>query len=648
MTAVTTTPAIETSRARATTRRDPRWVRPALVALLGATAVLYLWGLGASGYANGFYSAAVEAGARSWKAMFFGSFDPSNFITVDKPPVSLWVMDISARLFDVNAWSILAPQALEGVATVGLLYATVRRRFSPQAGLLAGAVMALTPVATLMFRFNNPDAMLVLLLVGSAYAMVRALEDDQTRWLVVAGTLVGAGFLTKMLQAFLVLPGFALVYLYAADVPMARRVRQVLVGGLATLVSAGWWVAIVALLPAAERPYVGGSQHNSILELIWGYNGLGRITGNETGSVGGATAGAGRWGPTGLARMFNGQFGGQVSWLLPAALILLAGMLWIGRRAPRTNGQRAQVLLWGSWLVVTGLTFSLAAGIIHPYYSVALAPAISALVGIGATGLWRHRRRIEVRLLLAVATAATGAWADVLLARTPAWHPALRVVVLVVGVAAAVAIAAGPWLPRRVGPLVATAAILSALTAPAAYAVQTVANTNSGAIPSAGPAGQGFAGPGGPGGPGRFGGPGRAAIGPGAAPGAGGRVGRLGGLLNASTPSAELVSLLRQNASSYRWVAATVGSNSAAGVQLATDSPVMAIGGFNGSDPTPTLAQFQALVRAGKVHYFLASSGGFGGPGVSGASSAITSWVESTFTATEVAGVSVYDLSTAR
>ena len=652
MTAVLDAPATPAPAPAPTAHREPRWVRPALFGLLVTTAALYLWGLGAAGYANGFYSAAVEAGSKSWKAFFFGSFDASSFITVDKPPASLWVMDLSARLFGVSAWSILVPQALEGAAAVGLLYATVRRRFTPQAALLAGAVMALTPVAALMFRFNNPDALLVLLLVGSAYAMVRALEDCRTRWLVLAGALVGAGFLTKMLQAFLVLPGFAAVYLYAADVPLARRVRQVLAGGVATVVAAGWWVAIVALVPASDRPYIGGSQHNSILELIWGYNGLGRITGNETGSVGGAANGAGRWGPTGLTRMFNSQFGGQVAWLLPAALILLVAMLWIGRRAPRANGQRAQVLLWGSWLVVTGVTFSLAAGIIHPYYSVALAPAIGALVGIGATGLWRHRDRTDARLVLAATTAVTAIWSAQLLARTPTWHPGLRSLVLVVGLGAAVAVGVGPWLPRRAAAVVAGAALVAALAAPAAYAVQTVANTNSGAIPSAGPAGQGFAGPGGRGG---FGPP------PGAR--AGVRGGALGGLLDTSTPSAELVSLLRGNASSYTWVAAAVGSNSAAGVQLATGKPVMAIGGFNGSDPTPTLAAFQALVRAGKVHYFLAGGaaggggfGGFRGPGggpggqggpggASSTSSAITSWVESTFTATTVGGVTVYDLT---
>jgi 4-amino-4-deoxy-L-arabinose transferase-like glycosyltransferase len=637
--AVVDAPPVEPRPTRTAKDGDPRWVRPALVALLATTALLYLWDLGSSGYGNSFYAAAAQAGSHSWKAFFFGSFDSSNFITVDKTPASLWVMDVSVRIFGVDAWSILVPQALEGVAAVWLLYLTVRRRFGPAAGLIAGAVMATTPVAVLMFRYDNPDALLVLLLVAAAYAMVRGLEDGLTRWLLLTGSLVGFGFLAKMLQAVLVLPGFALVYLYAAPVPMRRRVRQVLAGGLATVVSAGWWVAAVALTPAADRPYVGGSQHNSIVELTLGYNGFGRLTGNETGSVGGRPGGGGSpWGPTGFGRMFNGEFGGQVSWLLPAALVFLGALVYLSRRAPRANGQRAQVLLWGSWLLVTGLTFSFAAGIIHPYYSVALAPAIGALVGIGAVSLWRHRTSVRARLPLAFAVAVTSWWSAHLLGRTPSWQPELRDLVLGFGLLAAVAIAIGPSLWRRVGAAVAGTALVASLAGPAAYAVDTTTTPHTGAIPSAGPAGQGTGLRGGPGGFARFG--------PGRPPGG------LGGLLDTATPSADLVAALRQHASSYRWVAAAVGANSAAGVQLATGEPVMAIGGFNGSDPTPTLAQFQALVRAGEVHYFLAS-GGFGGPGGgpggpgggSRTSQAITAWVQSTFTSTSIGGVAVYDLT---
>src|SRR2546421_5618345 len=281
-------------------RRDPPWVRVSLLVLLAGTAVLYLWGLGASGWANSYYSAAVQAGATSWKAFFFGSSDAANFITVDKAPASLWPMELSARLFGVNAWSILVPQALEGVAAVGILYAAVRRWFGAGAGLVAGAVLAVTPVAALMFRFNNPDALLVLLLTGAAYAMVRALGEGRTRWLLLAGCLIGTGFLAKMLQTVLVVPGFALAYLIAGPVTFRRRIVQLLVGAGAMVVSGMWWVVAVMAVPASARPFIGGSQNNSLWNLMFGYNGLGRLTGNEAGSVGGGRASTGsRWGATG-------------------------------------------------------------------------------------------------------------------------------------------------------------------------------------------------------------------------------------------------------------------------------------------------------------------------------------------------------------
>ena len=344
----------------------------------------------------------MQAGATSWKAFFFGSSDAASFITVDKPPASLWVMALSARVFGVNAWSILVPQALEGVAAVGVLYVAVRRWFSPAAGLLAGAVLALTPVAALMFRFNNPDALLTLLLTVAAYATIRAVEAGSTRWLVLAGSLVGFGFLTKMLQALLVVPALGLVYLVAATPPLRRRIRQLAAFGIALVVSAGWWVAIVELVPASARPYIGGSQNNSILNLIFGYNGFGRLTGDEAGSVGGGATQGGRWGATGWGRLFNADYGGQISWLLPAALILLAAGLVLTWRAPRTDRTRASMLLWGGWLVVTGAVFSLGRGIIHSYYTVALAPAIGAVVGIMATVLWRRRSDLAARAVLAV------------------------------------------------------------------------------------------------------------------------------------------------------------------------------------------------------------------------------------------------------
>src|SRR6185437_7325165 len=340
--------------------QDPRWARPALLGLLAATALLYAAGLSRNGWANDFYSAAVQAGTRSWKAFFFRSFDAANFITVDKTPAALWVMELSARVFGLSYWSVLLPQAAEGVAATGILYATVRRWSGPAAGLLAAAVVATTPVATLMFWFNNPDALLVLLMTAAAHAVTRAVESGRTRWIVLAGALLGFGFLAKMLQAFLVLPGLALVYLVAGPARLGRRIWQLLAGGLALVAAAGWWMAIVQLTAAADRPYIGGSTTNSVLQLALGYNGLGRLDGQEAGSVGFGTApggaarggGAAFGGGTGLTRLFASEMGGQISWLLPAALISLAALVWLTWRRPRADRLRAAALLWGGWLLV--------------------------------------------------------------------------------------------------------------------------------------------------------------------------------------------------------------------------------------------------------------------------------------------------------
>ncbi|MEU6235074.1 glycosyltransferase family 39 protein [Kitasatospora sp. NPDC047058] len=704
---------------------DPRWVRPALLAMLAATAVLYLWSLSASGWANSFYSAAVQAGSQSWKAFFYGSSDAGNFITVDKPPLSLWPMALAARVCGLSSWSVLAPQALMAVATVATLYATVRRRFSPLAGLLAGGALALTPVAVLMFRFNNPDALLVLLLTLAAYGLVRATEAAGTRWLVFTGVMFGLAFLTKTLQAFLVLPAFALVYLVVAPTGLWRRVRQLLLAGLAMLVAGGWWVAIVELVPASARPYVGGSQDNSFLSLTFGYNGLGRLNGDETGSVGGggrlpagveAPAGAGRgmggWGETGITRMFDGDIGGQIAWLLPAALVLLLAGLWATRRHARTDTARAAFLVWGGWLVCTALTFSFMSGIFHQYYTVALAPAVAALVGMGVDGLWRARHRLPYAALLAGTLAVTAVWAYLLLRRSAEFLPWLRWAVLIGGLAAAVALLLAGRLGARFATVAGLVGLAAALGGPAAYAVDTVNTPHTGSIVTAGPAvagGRGM-GPGGmrggpfpaggelfvngrPVAPGQNGAPGGAPGGqlggqiPGGAPGqlpggqggqggqdgrtggngtdgrggrggfggmpGGGAPGGMGGLLNGARVSDEAAAALAQDAGRYTWAAATSGSQNAASYQLASGVPVMALGGFNGTDPSLSLSAFQQYVQEGRIHWFIGGgSRGAAGPNATGGTqktqtARIESWVASHYTAKTVGSATFYDLTQA-
>jgi 4-amino-4-deoxy-L-arabinose transferase-like glycosyltransferase len=688
--------------------------------------VLYLWNVTRNGWANDFYAAAVQAGTKSWKAFFFGSFDSANFITVDKTPGSLWVMEISGRIFGFNQWSMLVPQALEGVGSVALLYAAVRRWFGAPAGLIAGLVLALTPVAALMFRFNNPDALLVLLMTAAAYTLVRAVENGRTKWLVFGGLLLGFAFLAKMLQAFLVVPGFAVAYLVAGPPRLGKRIWQTVLMGVGIIVGAGWWILAAQLTPAADRPYFGGSTDNNILQLTIGYNGLGRLDGSETGSIGGGNAGGTSFGgATGILRLFQDEFGGQISWLLPAALIALGAMVWVSRRAVRTDRTRAAALLWGGWVLVTGLVFSYMSGIIHPYYMVALAPGIAALVGIGATALWQARLSLAGRITAAVAVLGTAGWAYVLLDRTPGWLPWLRWVIVIAGVAGAAAMLTGPNFARSLSSrrgwralvLVPVGlAMIAGLAGPAAYALDTVNSTHTGAIPSAGPetvgfgggpgggggfpggrggqfkpgagtgatrGGAGFGAPGGASGTGAAGGsgtsggagagvPGGSAGSAGTRPGSSGSAGSAGssgsagtlpggmsgakgtpgrtggfggagGLGGNTTVSSALKKLLEQDASSYTWVAATEGSEAAAPIELATGDAVMSIGGFNGTDPWPTLAVFEELVAKHEVHYYVGQgSESFGG---GKGSSAISKWVAAHFKSETVGGETVYNLT---
>ncbi|MCO7220947.1 hypothetical protein [Klenkia sp. PcliD-1-E] len=380
------------------------------------------------------------------------------------------------------------------------------------------------------------------------------------------------------------------------------------------------------LWPAGSRPYVGGSTDDSVLQLALGYNGLSRLDGSGAGP---------RAGDPGLLRLFGAELGGQVAWLLPAALVaLVAGLVWTARR-PRTDPLRAGLLVWGGWLLVSGLVLSLMSGTFHGYYTVAVAPAIAVLVGIGA-GMAGHR---GARPVLAGTVALTVVWSWVLLGRSAGFVPWLRWAVLVVGVLAAVGLLVVGL--RRVAAAVAVVAVLAG---PAAYSVQTVATAHTGSTPTAGPAVDGGTSAFARGGPGRT--PGGSDDGqfPGRPPGQDrtGQGDRPGSAFGEPTASPALVSLLGTGAGSYRWTAATIGSQTAALYQLATGDPVMAIGGFSGRDPSPTLAQFQAWIAAGDVHWFIGDGAGRGGDGPA---TQIGQWVASTFIPRTVDGETVYDLT---
>jgi 4-amino-4-deoxy-L-arabinose transferase-like glycosyltransferase len=618
-----------------------------MVALGVLAAALYLVNLTVSGYANTYYAMAAQAASQSWSAWFFGALDASSFITLDKPPLATMLMGLSVKTLGLSAWSILLPQALLGVGSVLVLYLAVRRSFGRTAALIAGVVMALTPVAALIFRYDNPDALLTFLIVSAAWALGRCLEHGRLRWAILAGALVGAAFLTKYLQAYLVLPAFALVWLVSAPVSLRRRLGGLLAAGLTVALASGWWVAIVELLPASARPYIGGSTTNSALELLLGYDGLGRIFGGGRGPAGtglGSSADGlafnnpvGRGGPSfggdpGLLRLFNDQFGGQVAWLLPAALLALAVGLIVYRRAARTHRRVAGYLLWGGWLTVHVGVFSFMSGIIHPYYTVALAPAISALVGGGASELW-NRRSFACRVagpVLGLGVLVTGITGWLLLERTPDFAPGLGIGVLALSVAAAIVIAIPAVLTTpHVTRIALAGALVAALAGPTAYSLNTMSMSLAGGDPSAGPAVAGAFGRGG---------------------------GGIGGDTGTADPA--LVEYLLVNQGSTRWIVAAPGSQTAAGIQLAADEPVMAMGGFSGGDPAPTLDQLKAYIASGELRYVLLGGGGpgggfgggrgGGGPG-GGDSNARTAWITATCTPVAIAGVNadLYDCATA-
>jgi 4-amino-4-deoxy-L-arabinose transferase-like glycosyltransferase len=538
-----------------------RWQRVGLFTLLTATAVLYTWHLSINGYGNDFYAAAAQSGAQSWPAWFYGALDARDFITVDKPPAALWVTGLSVRLFGMSPWSVLVPQALMGVAAVAVQYATVRRSLAatPHAaagGLLAGAVLALTPAAALMFRFNNPDALLVLLLVVAGYCLTRAVERASVWWLAAVGAVVGAAFLTKMFQGLLAAPAFALTYLLFAPTIWRRRVYHLFVGAAAMTVAAGWWIGAVQLVPPGERPYIGGSTDDTELNLALGYNGIDRIVGS------GHTIGP----HTGIARLFTGEIGNEIGWLLPAAVAAVAiGVhLAVRRRLPRA--QLAALVMWTGWLLTGMGVFAYMRGTVHAYYTVVLAPAVGALIGCAAMWGWQHRARFDGRAALVTMGAAAAISGAVLLRHNgfgPPWLPAA--VIGTVSVAATLALLTG----GRCAPVTRalSGVICGIATVPvASFAVATVLTPHYGSQPMAV------------------------------------QQVRTGGWLGDLASNRAMADLLA--ATTTPWSAATNGSQAAAALEIASGTSVMAVGGWRG-DPVPTLPEFIDDVHAGRLTYYV-------------------------------------------
>ncbi|MGX6449609.1 ArnT family glycosyltransferase, partial [Patulibacter sp. S7RM1-6] len=424
--------------------------RPELAALLVLAGVLHLWALSRNGTANDYYAAAVRSMTQSWNAFLFGTFDASGVMTVDKPPAALWVQALSARIFGFNSWSLLVPQALMGVATVGLAYDATRRRFGRIAGGAAGLALVLTPISVAISRHNNPDALLVLCVVGALWALVRALEDGRTRWLVLSGVLVGLGFETKMAAALMVVPGLVAAYLWVAPRGRRRAVGQTAAFGAAAAVVGLAWPVLVWLTPSGSRPWISGTNDNSIWSLILGYNGLGRLFGQDggpgggggTGGPGGGGGGMGGMfgGDTGPLRLLNASLGGQAGWLLGLAVVAGAGIL-ILTRLRRSDARTGWLIATGGAWLVTAVAFSRAEGIFHPYYVSALAPFTAMLVGAGVGTIARGGTTARVLGPLAVAGGVATELAVIHAGATDMdW---MTPVLIVGGVAAAVALGLG-------------------------------------------------------------------------------------------------------------------------------------------------------------------------------------------------------------
>jgi len=564
---------------------QPAWARPALLAIAVVAAMAYAWGMGGAAL-EPFYGAAARSMSESWHDFVFGAFDPRGTVTVDKLPGALWPQALSLRVFGFHVWALVLPQVIEGVVTVLVLFRTMRRLAGPTAGIVAAAVLAVSPVTVALNRGNVSDSLLIMLTVLAADATVAALIGGRLRSLVLAGAWVGLAFQAKMLQAWLVLPALAIAYLVSAPPRLRLRVQHVAVAGLVCVAVSLSWMTVVSLVPAGDRPYVDGTQDNSTFSQVFDYNGIARLGHGTTLAGAGHRAefltrrAASGESANNLAehvapswhRLFDGLYGRDIGWLLPAALIAAGGVLMARRGSTRRDLPRTSVLLWGAWLLVLSVLFSVGA-YLHSYYLAALAPAIAGLCGTGVAAAWPQRRRPLVARTLAGALLASVAYGVRLLEAgtgVPGWLIPAAVCVGAAGVLAVIAASSRTGLPDMTGRATA-AAVGCALLLPA---VASVLMVTRGLGPFAVP------------------------YEPASATESRAEAKRTGVL------SARIVELI---SSTYEApiVFATDTSDLAAPYILASGREILPIGGFEGGIPAPTVGQLQHYVLAGELRTFL-------------------------------------------
>jgi 4-amino-4-deoxy-L-arabinose transferase-like glycosyltransferase len=627
--------------------RDLAMPRPELLGLLGLSALLNLWNLGVSGWANTYYSAAVRSMSTSWHNFLFGSLDPSGLMTVDKPPLAFWVQALSVRVFGYHPLSILVPEALMGVVAVALVYDMTRRHFGRAAGFVAGLALALTPITVAIARHNNPDELLILCSVAALWFAVRAFETGRTKWLVWCGVFVGLGFEAKMGVALLVVPGIAAAYLWIAPRGRLAAVRQLLAGGAAMAATGLAWPLLMTLTPAADRPWISGTSDNSIWSLIFGYNGLGRVTG-QAGGPGGGVAGPGGGGPgggmntlfggaTGPFRLLQAGIGDQAGWLLGSALAAGIAILVVSRlrrRDPRT----AWVIALGGALLTSVVVFSFAQGIFHPYYVSFFAPFAAALVGAGFGTILRGGVGAVARIIAPLVIGAGVITEVVVLGNMNGALSWAVPVVIVLGVGAAVMLALE--LSARVRTVAVAVAVVALLAAPGAWAAQTLGHSAGSTFPAGGPASAGMGGRGGPGGfagrrgfgapPGALpggapgtGAPGTSASGAGgfappglfgragggaggfAGPGGGGFAGRGGGGPFGGN-SASLTAAVNYAKSHGGGTIGVASQSSASDAIITLNADVAGLGGFSGRESSVSPQWLATEVAAGRLRWVIA------------------------------------------
>lgn len=557
-----------------TRSRTRRYERPILAGIATVAALLFFWGIWHSAY-HSFYASAVRSMTDNPMAFFYGSFDPGDSITLDKLPGFLWPQALSALVLGFHPWSLVVPQALEGVASVVLLHVVVRRWAGVPAGLLAAAFLTLTPVTVGLGRSVTEDAPFVLLLLLAAEATQRATAHARPRTLVLAGVWVGVAFQCKMLEAWAVLPALTVTYLVSAPTTLRRRLRDLAVAGAVMLTVSLSWMLAAGLTPAAARPYLDGTTDNSPVALVVGYNfltrfqalgvdaaGTGSIVADRAHSRASAGMGDSVW------KMFSPGLASQTGWLYPlAALGLAAGVyrLW-RRRPPRTDPFLAGLLLWGGWLVTFFLVFSFGSVTGHTYYMGVVAVGLSALAAVAVT-------RVRRRGVLCAVLAVNVGWCAALTLYYPGFFTWSVVVAVVLALPALALFAVGGSRPRRTALAVALVAVLVVPAVWSASAMSLRYNQ--------------------PGGFGR--------IGPGS-------IATRNGASALNPAQRRVLAYLTAHRDGARYLAAVPRWQMAAPYILSDNAAILPIGGFTAHVPYPAPSAFHRLVDTGRLRYVLLSA----------------------------------------